>query len=276
MVEPMVAALLRHAGGWDAFAKKTALLMRRAVDEVIDAARTNRFTLMETEKTEKTYLGTKVENLFRWMLDLPRGHALDLNVDGVDADVKNTMGSNWEIPGEAVRRICVLIAESEAKAVCSVGVFVAHDAYLRPGKNQDGKRSVSAVGKRNIWWILRDHPYPPNPWQHLPQEKRLAIMGARGGTRRVASLFEILQDQPISRNMVLDVGQQKDSPKRLRRNGGARDYLAKKGIAVLYGRTDREMISRLGLPAIGKDEFISHSPRDDAERTLLRTAGHID
>src|ERR1700683_3485758 len=80
MVEPIVVALLRHAGGWEKFSYNVALLIRRGIDEVIDTARSNRFTLSEAEKTEKTYLGTKIEILFRAMLKLPKGRILDLSV----------------------------------------------------------------------------------------------------------------------------------------------------------------------------------------------------
>ena len=73
-------------------------LFRQAVDEVIDAPRTNRFTIGELEKTEKTYLGTKVEILLRDFLKLPKGKILDLSVDGVEVDIKNTMQRAWTIP----------------------------------------------------------------------------------------------------------------------------------------------------------------------------------
>lgn len=276
MVDPIVTALLRQGGGWESFARKTTALIRRAIDEVIDTARTNRFRLEDTEKTEKTYLGTKVEILFRVMLDLQKGRNLDLSVDGADVDVKNTMGSNWAIPEEALGHPCVLIRESERSALCSVGVIVAMDAYLNPGQNRDRKRTFSAAGLQNAWWIVRDVPYPPNIWEILTDDQRNRIMAGRGGTERLAVLFQMLQDRPLQRSVVEHVAQQKDPMKRIRRNGGARDLLAPAGVAVLYGPNDRETIAALGLPELEDDEFIAHTARDDAERTLLRAAGHIE
>jgi hypothetical protein len=273
---PVVAALISHAGGsCESFIVRTASLIRRAVDEVIDTARTNRFTLDECEKTEKTYLGTKIENLFRNMLGVTRGK-LDLDLDGTPVDVKNTMYSNWAIPREAYGHPCVLIAENEKQAIFSVGVIRADPSYLNPGRNQDNKASFSAAGRENIWWLARAHAYPPNPWEFISEEDRLAIMVGRGGTTRVAALFEMFRDRPISRTIVQHVGQQKDALRRVRRGGGARDILAPKGIAILYEGTDRALIARLGLPSIGADEFISHRPRDTAEADLLREARHID
>jgi hypothetical protein len=276
IIEPIVAAMLKHAGGWDAFARDLRLLLRRAVDEVIDTPRTNRFTLAETEKTEKTYLGTKIEILFRSMLKLPKGRVLDLSVDGAEVDIKNTMGSNWSIPEEALSRACVLIRENEFRAICSVGLIVAESKYLNPGMNKDRKRTISAFGMQNIWWILRDMPYPPNFWEALPLESRHAIMAPAGGARRLAELFERVQGRPIARSTVADICQQDDPMKRIRRNGGARDFLAQKGIAILYAGYDRELVQKLGLPDLKKDEFISHKPISEEQRILLKIAGHID
>ena len=51
--------------GWVNFALEVPRRLREALDEVIDTPRTGRFTLSQLEKTEKTYIGTKVEILVR-------------------------------------------------------------------------------------------------------------------------------------------------------------------------------------------------------------------
>ena len=119
---PLVAAFLKAAGGMSALSQEVPQLIRKAVDEVIDAPRTNRFTLSDTEKTEKTYLGTKIEILIRSHLGLPKGRVLDLAIGGVETDIKNTMGSNWTIPMEAFGHPCLLLRENEKTATCSVGL----------------------------------------------------------------------------------------------------------------------------------------------------------
>ena len=63
--------------------------------------------------------------------------------------------------------------------------------------------------------------------------------------------------------------------KRIRRNGGARDLLAPKGIAILYSETDRDLMDQLGI-SFGKREFVSYRPKNADEENLLREAGHID
>jgi transposase len=64
--------------------------------------------------------------------------------------------------------------------------------------------------------------------------------------------------------------------KRIRRNGGARDVLAPKGIAIFWGTGDKGIIERLKLGPVGPEEFISYKPTDPAEIALLRSAQHID
>ncbi len=273
---PLVTAFVGAAGGMSRLSQEVPQIIRKAIDEVIDAPRTNRFTLSETEKTEKTYLGTKVEILLRAYLGLPKGRILDLAVAGVEMDIKNTMGGNWTIPMEAFGHPCLLLRESERTALCSLGIVIAHDKYLNPGQNRDAKRSFSAAGLQNVWWLLKDHPYPPNFFETMPLAQRQAIMSAGGGTARLAALFENIQKKPISRLIVQAVAQQDDYMKRVRRNGGARDVLAPKGIAILWGQADRGLISSLKLGAVAADEFISYRPSGTTEEALLRKAGHID
>lgn len=273
---PLVTAIVGTVGGQDEFELEVPQLLRVAIDEVIDAPRTGRFLLEDTEKTEKTYLGTKIEILLRGLLGFPKGKTLDLNINGVEIDIKNTMRSNWSIPVENLGKPAILIRSSEAKAVCDFGVAVLKDEYLRPGKNRDSKRGVSADGMSNVWWILKNHPYPENFWQLITHGERQEIMSAGGGTARLASLFEKLQRTPISRIQIQAIGQQHDYMKRIRRNGGARDILAPKGIAILWGSKDKALIDKLGLGPLSKDEFISYAPRNNYEQDLLRKAGHID
>ena len=81
-------ALVRQAGGWEKFCVDIPQLLRQAIDEVIDSYRSGRFTVAELEKTEKSYLGTKIEILLRNHLTLKKGKILDLDVDGIEVDVK--------------------------------------------------------------------------------------------------------------------------------------------------------------------------------------------
>jgi hypothetical protein len=275
-VSKLVAALYRAAGGEVRFSAEIPQILRRALDEVIDAPRTNRFTISEIEKTEKTYLGTKIEILVRWFLNLPKGKILDLSLGGVEVDIKNTIGGNWTIPMEAVSHPCLLFKENERTARCSVGLIIAKEEYLNAGRNRDAKRTFSSAGLANVWWLLKEHPYPQNFWETLSPEVRANVMAAGGGTLRLAALFRAVQKRPISRSIVQAVGQQDDYMKRVRRNGGARDILAPEGIAILWGQKDKAIIEKVGLPSIGPDEFISFEALEPDDIALLRAARHID
>jgi len=276
VVGQLERAILRNAGGLARFRKEIPLLLRKAIDEVIDSARTGRFTLDETEKTEKTYLGTKVEILLRNWLRFPKGDILDLSVDGIETDIKNTMRTTWMIPSEAMGHPCVLVKTEEERARFSIGIIVIREEVLNSGKNKDGKSSISKSGRDAIRWILHDEVYPENFWQNLSNELRRKITRPSSGTGRIDALFRYVQNRPISRVLVLGVAQQKDAMKRLRRNGGARDSLARDGIALLSGSYDSALIEALRLPKCEKDEFISFRPTLQADKSLLRAAGQIE
>lgn len=201
---------------------------------------------------------------------------MDVLVDGVEVDIKNTVNNSWSIPHEAVGNVCLLVREDEKRARCWVGLTVIRPENLNAGINQDGKKTISAGGRLHVHWILENEPYPENFWQQIPPETRKEVMGAKSPTKRVAALFRLIQKQPISRSHVLALGHQKDGMKRLRKNGGARDALSREGIAILWGKNDRALIKELGLPHCTSDEFISFKPQKPEEIQLLKRSGHIE
>jgi hypothetical protein len=261
-------SIYKSAGGREKFEEEIPAMLRQAIDEVIDTARSKRFTLSEIEKTEKTYLGTKVEILLRNSLGVERGHHMDLIIDGEEVDVKNTIGSAWTIPNEAIGHVCILISTNETKAVCSFGLIVIRTEILNLGKNRDGKTTIKKPDLVNVHWLLRDSPYPPNFWLGLEPSVRDAIVTPRGGTDRVAMLFRLCQRIPISRKIIVALAQQDDPLKRLRKNGGARDQLQREGIVVLSGKTQKKAIAEAGLGFCRPDQFISLS----ADRSKIGAA----
>ncbi len=252
-------AIYAGAGGKAKFEEDIPALLRQAIDEVIDPARSKRFTLDEIQSTEKTYLGTKIEILLRNALGLEFGEEMDLLIDGVEVDVKNTIGPSWTIPNEAVGHVCILISTNEAKAICSFGLIFIRAEILNAGRNRDQKTTIKKAQLTNAHWLLRDAPYPPNFWLGLEPEHRRAIVSPRGGTDRVAMLFRLYQKRPISRKIIVALAQQDDPMKRLRKNGGARDQLGLEGIYILSGlrKKHRKLIADAGLPPCKRDEFMS-------------------
>lgn len=269
--------LLVAVKGKELFEEKLRSFFRSAIDEVIDTARTSRYFLSELEKTEKTYLGTKFEILLRDWLQVPKGVRMDLLIGGQEVDVKSTTGgkSGWMIPKEAIGELLILLRVNEEASTCAVGLVRARQDYLRSGENRDQKTSFSAEGTRNIWWMVQDFAYTPNFWNVVGKIETAKIMAPRGGTERLTRLFETCLETPVSRVLIASIAAQDDFMKRIRRNGGARDNLAPKGIAILYSETDRDLMQTLGL-SFGTREFLSYKPKSEEEAAMLRLAGHID
>lgn len=260
----------------DGIVGATAQLIRRAIDEVIDAPRTKRLILAECEKTEKTYLGTKIEILFRDAIGQPKGEFLDLELGGVDTDIKHSIGTAWMIPKEAIGKPCVLISENEKTARFNLGLIICKQENLTFGGNRDQKLQVSAFGRDQALWLAKEAPYPRSIWQDFDPNVMRAINAHRGGAKRVAELFRYLMGVSIPRSAIAAIAAQLDPLKRVRANGGARDLLRKEGIAILWGSYDRTLITALGRAPILSDEFISIKPANDRELALLRGAGHLD
>jgi len=268
--------LLAAVGGQAMLEEKLRGFFRSAIDEVIDTARSGRFYFGDLEKTEKTYLGTKFEILLRDWLQVPRGIRLDLMIGGREVDVKSTtVGYGWMIPPEAIDQFCILLRVNEQDARCAVGLIRARPAYLSAGNNRDAKKTITAENRRHIWWLVSDFQYTRNFWSLVSDNDRREIMRLKGGTARLAMLFERYQRIAISRVQIAAVAQQDDFMKRIRRNGGARDTLAPKGIAILYSETDRSLMQKLGL-RFGYREFMSYRAVTSEQAEMLRSAGHID
>jgi len=100
-------------------------------------------------------------------------------------------------------------------------------------------------------------------------------MQPKGGSERLVRLFETCLETPISRIVIASVAAQDDFMKRLRRNGGARDHLAKKGIAIFYSEKDRDLMKEMGLN-FGSREFMSFKPKDEKQTVRLRDLKRID
>ncbi|WP_306148916.1 MULTISPECIES: NaeI family type II restriction endonuclease [unclassified Roseibium] len=263
-----------RAGGSKALAQKIPLMLRECIDAVIETPRTGRRSYDELEKTEKIYIGTRVEIMLRSILKLPKGK-LDTVICGYDVDIKNTMKTDWEIPREAIGHPLILVAADEQKAQCYLGLIIARPEYLNPGRNHDKKRKFKASEWENIFWLLKNHPYPPNFWRTVPSDKIERIFAGSTGNQRVTTLFREVLGVVITRDVVDAVGMQLDNTRRLRADDGkgTRDDLAKEGIALLSGDRHTPLIVKLGLPKCSGSEWISYKPTNAAEADLCRQAG---
>lgn len=260
--------IIAQIGTTSEFVEVMGKTVRRAFDEVIDMPRTGRWRISDLEKTEKTYIGTKVEILTRHELSLSKGRRLDLELAGHEIDVKNTVGSNWAIPREAVNELCLIISGSDERNVFSVGLFRALTGYLTQGENQDGKKTISSLGKESVYWIARDAQMSENFMASLSSAERTRIMAPRGGTPKLCELFRTILKRAIHRDVISGLGQQKDALKRIRKNGGARDQLRREDIFILSGARNRDLLAELGFGEISSSQFLSIRKTD-----LIRQLG---
>jgi hypothetical protein len=186
------------------------------------------------------------------------------------------MGGVWTIPQECFGQRALLLRSNERTALCDFGLILVREDYLNLGRNRDGKTTLKANSLSNVWWFLKGHRYPKNFWLELNNDDWQAIRSAGTASKRLAALFERFQNRPIGRTEIYGLAQQRDAMKRLRNNGGARDVLRPKGIVILSGNYDRELIKQLGLQTIKLDEFISYRPAKPEHLKLLLDAGLLD
>lgn len=225
------------------FVTIVAEAIRQAIDDVLDGPRTGRFDLSgkDVEKVEKTYVGTRIELLIISALGLSRGETLDMRIRDVEVDIKTTVTGSWMIPHEAVGRLCLVIQSDDRAGTFGVGLIRTGLDQLTEGSNQDGKRSISAEGKRAIKWFGGSdrHMLPPNFLLRLDPHTRAKVLEGRSGQIRVRETFRTCLETPIPRTGVATIARQLDPMKRVR---DARKALATEGIYVLSSHRDRAHI----------------------------------
>jgi hypothetical protein len=231
--------------------------LRQAFDEVIDGARTGRYRIEQLEKTEKTYIGTKVEIVLRAELELERGTTLDNLICGSEVDTKFSLTGGWMIPREAVGEICLLVTGNDNSGTFSMGLLRAIPSVLTTGSNQDGKKSVSASGKEQIAWLLLDAPMPRNFLLDIDENLRTAILSPRSGSGRLRSLFTLVTNQLIPRSAILQVAQLQGDPLKRARELKAR--MLTDGFQVLCAtyESDRTEFRRHGFDTFKDDDWLS-------------------
>lgn len=239
--------------------------IRQSFDEVFDGQRTGRYRLDQLSKTEKTYIGTKIEHVVQDEFGLGRGQRMDYLVAGEDVDAKWSMKlGGWMIPTEAIGEICLCLTADDSRSVFSVGLIRAEAERLTLGSNKDSKRSLSADGRSAMTWLAKEAELPENLLLHLEEVTREAVLDpALSGQRRINELFQRVQERIIRREVVLAVAQQGDGPKRVR---DARKHLARLGIEILGHQGEHPEAARtFGLPVPRKGEWVSVTVTDAVE-----------
>ncbi|RFU42344.1 restriction endonuclease [Actinomadura logoneensis] len=250
------------------FRERLGAVLRQAIDEVLDGQRTGRFDIYgeNVAKTERTYLGTKVEIICQSEFRLERGFRMDYVVAGHEVDAKFSMSSKFgqAIPKEAVGEICLLMHADDRKGVFNVALIRAAPDLLNKGVNQDGKRTLNSEGRARVRWLVKDGPLPENQLLRLPADLRRIIFAATkdhragaGGQERINRLFRLVQGVIIRPETIRTVANQKDPYKRPR-DARLPRHLGREGILILGHQGDHPRIAEeLGLPVPDKGEFVS-------------------
>ncbi len=238
---------------------RTAVAIRRALDQVYDGRRTGRWDFTQLMKTEKTHVGTLVEIWIAREFEFSDGTELDFKISGVDVDCKWSMNLyGWEIPREMYERgpkIAYVLWGSEYSNRWASGLVRTEEENLRPlGKQRDQKRRLNEVGRDRILWVHRDGAMIQNVLVHYP-EIALDVASRTSGQDAVNTLFRRLQGVLINQATVETAAQQTDSGKRVR---DARSQLKSEGIAIFgHYRPHPDMASDLGLPRPSLGRFVS-------------------
>ncbi|MVO84726.1 restriction endonuclease [Streptomyces sp. p1417] len=253
-------------------------VFRQSLDEVMDGQRTGRFDVNTLEKTEKTYLGTKVEIVCRAEFGFPHGVKMDYSVAGTDVDAKFSLEKKWMIPREAMGHICLLMAANDSASTFTVGLIKIRDDILTRGGNQDGKRSISQSGRGSIKWIFEQGNLRKNLLLGLDPRTRELVMAAPPGQRRVDQLFRHVHGCVVDRNAVVTSAKQLDAPKRVR---DARQRLAPEGVIILGHQKESPRIARaLNLPVPEKGTWVAArvvpaSPTANRAQVLIEDVRYV-
>lgn len=237
-------------------------LTRAALDEVIDGPRTSRWDIGQLSKTEKTYIGTKLEIVLRSAFDFPVGVGTDVEIVGQNVDIKWSETSQWMIGPQLVNKLCLGVGLVDGGTGFCVGVFRARPEFLRQGSNQDKKRSLSAASFREeVAWVVEKAALPPDFIADLEPGLRDAILDGRSAQERIRLLGMLVPNTPIPRRAILTVARDKDDPtRRLRRDAGKSDPLG--GMVWLSTKYGKDKLRRLGHRSLPKDHWIAVPAKD--------------
>ncbi len=270
--DPELRAVAAELTRNDQDGARTAKVLRRTYDMLLDGQHTGRYRWDQLYKTEKTHFGTLVEINLQREFGFADGQAMDFAIQGVDVDCKYAQSTgDWMIPPEAMGHVILGLWASDDLGKWSLGLIRVTEGVLSPSRgNRDLKRRLSAAGKAAVTWVFRDQPLPENALLRIPAADVQRIFESRHGTKRVDMLFRVAQGRRISRAVIATVAQQEDYMKRIRGNGGSRTSLRPEGI-VIFGQYDSHgrVAQALGLPVPGPGESVS-------ARLASRAAHHGD
>ena len=194
---------------------------------------------------------------------MTEGLVLDLEIEDEPVDIKWAMDSGWQIPEEAVDRLCLCVGGLKRMTQFQVILVRCRPKYLNAGQNRDRKRTLSAKGRAAMTSIVPPAPIPTNFVAEMDPSLRAVITGEATIQERVTRLFLVLPKTPIPRSAVATVARTTGDPmRRVRADSRAGDPLA--GMQILSAKYGNSILEALGYPRLGGDEFMS-VPKSEIE-----------
>lgn len=245
VLRPEDDAELQTVRGWFRRQTNTESLMTlavvRSIEYVLDGPLTGRFDLddAEVDSDERATVGTKLQYHLINIYGLEKSKPLDTVVDGIPIDIKNTVRDSWMIPREAQCRICVLLRIDNTRSRFSAYIMRTHKTMLRPGKNQDSKRSITAAALKAYAVPIFDQewlPLPRNPLRDLAPEERADVFRFDlGFRRRAVHLFAHKPRVVFPRSVLVTLKPNITDPLRRLREMKS-EMLEDHGLVLLNGR----------------------------------------
>ncbi len=171
------------------------------------------------------------------------------------------MNSGWQIPEEAVGRICLCLGGLRRMSEFQVGVVRCRPEYLNEGANRDRKKTLSAAGRAAMRFLVPATPLPENFVAEMDPALRTEVMGEDSIQARVTRLFTLLTRTPIPRDAIATVARTTGDPmRRVRADAWAGDPLD--GVRILSAKYGNAVIEALGYPRLAPGEFMSIPQRE--------------
>ena len=161
---------------------RTARVLRRTYDMLLDGQHTGRYRWDQLYKTEKTHFGTLVEINLQREFGFADGVTMDFAIQGIDVDCKYAQNlAEWMIPPEAMGHVILGLWASDDLGKWSLGLIRVTEGVLSPSRgNRDLKRRLSARGKAAVAWIFRTGHFPRTP--SCGFERRMSSGSSRPGS----------------------------------------------------------------------------------------------
>lgn len=231
---------------------RIGVVIRLALDQVLDAERTGRFRLDGLSPSEIAYLPIRFAILLRDEFDLPGISISAVAVDGVDVGILLTAGAGWRSSTEGVAGLRLLLRASDNSATYSLGIIRTQPEDYSP----HGQLQPHALAR--VRWFVREAGMPQNILQTLDPGAVQAIFATPGkgnGQVRINELFRRVQDRVIPRQLTMIVAHQSDPMKRPRE---ARRQLQSEGIVILgHWKRHADIAEQLGLPVPKRGELVA-------------------